>query len=92
MRLNTSRASSFRFIASKNFGDSGKIENKIALNKFTHDVHNKNKRHGLNSNMYKMDTLQSIGIKRSANGDIITQTHDKAMLMNAAARAAVADV
>lgn len=39
-----------------------------------------------------MKKLQSIGIKSSANGDISTHTHDRAMLTNAAARAAVADV
>lgn len=88
MRLSTSNASTFRSMASKNFGDSGKIENKMALHKFTSDVHIKNKRHGFISNI-KMLKLQSIGINRVARGDINTHTHDKAIVTNDTARAAV---
>lgn len=78
-------------MASKNFGDSEMNEDKIALKRFINDVHSKNKRHGLNSIKYN-GYDQSIGIKMVANGDIITHTIFKPILMNAAARGAVDDV
>lgn len=88
MRLNTSKASSLRFIAKRNLGDSGSIENRIALHKFTSDVDIKNNRHGFISTM-KIFMLQSIGMSRRASGDIRTHTHDKAMVTNDTALAAV---
>lgn len=91
MRLNTSSASSLRFIAAKNLGDSGKNETKIATNRLTNVVHNKNRRQGLNStkcNEYE----KSIGMTRKAIGDIIAHDTFKPMLMNAAALGAVDDV
>lgn len=91
MRLSTTRASSLRFIATKNLGDFGKNESRIATNKLTNVVHNKNRRHGLNSTKYN-EYEKSIGIMRKASGDIMTQATFKPMLINAAARGAVDDV
>lgn len=48
--LKTFKASSLRFIASKNFGVSGMNAKTMALNKFISDVQVKKNRHGLYSN------------------------------------------
>lgn len=89
--LSTFKASSLRFMASKNFGVSGINVNTMALNKLIDEVHVRKKRHGLYSTD-KILKLQSIGMIPRAIGDIITQTPDNAILTNAAAWAAVVDV
>lgn len=64
---------------------------KIAFIKLINDVHNKNKRHGLNSTKCR-EKCQSIGMRSIASGDIITHATFSPILIKAAARGAVADV
>lgn len=63
----------------------------MALTRLINEVHNKNRRHGLNSIKYN-EYVQSIGIKSVASGDISTQATFNPILMNAAARGAVDEV
>lgn len=78
-------------MASNHLGVSGMNVNTMALNKLIVDVHVKNKRHGLYFIENRLK-LQSIGMTAKANGDITTQTAQRAMLTNAEARAAVVEV
>lgn len=91
MRLSTSSASSLRFMATKNLGDSGKNESIIATNRLTNVVHNRNRRHGLNSTKCS-EYEKSIGMMRNAIGDIIVQATFNPTLTKVAARGAVDDV
>lgn len=79
IRCKTRTASSLRFIAIKNFGDSGRNEIAIALNKLMNDRHVKKNRHGLYSIEYN-EKFQSIGMMRRATGDKTTHAPDNAML------------
>lgn len=86
-RFKTSSASSCRFIASKNFGDSGKIINTIALKRFINELQIKYNRHDLKS-MVKICHEKSIGMMIMAAMDVKMIKPFKQIIQNATARGA----